>query len=257
MPTVTSHKPGSFCWVDLATTDAVAAKKFYMHLFGWTGDDNPIGNGIIYTILKSGGKDIGALYNMDKQLQGTPAQWKCYVAVSNVDEIAKKVEPLGGKLTSQPFDVFDAGRMAWIFDPTGAKLALWQAKKHAGASVINEPGAMCWNELGTNDGPSATKFYSQLFGWGTKALPVSPPYTVFSNAGTDIGGMYLLAGPMEGIPPHWLPYFQVHDCDATVSKAMSMGGKTIVPPMDIPVGRFAYVQDPHGAVFAVIKLNPR
>ena len=258
MPIVTSHKPGSFCWAELMTSDQPAAKNFYTKLFGWTIDDAPLGDGTFYTMLKLKDQTVGALYQTTKQEAGIPPHWNCYVAVANVDDAAKKAAALGAKIMMPPFDVMDVGRMTVIADPTGAALCLWQAKKHTGAGVINEPGAACWHELGTTNGDSATKFYSQFFGWGIKPLPTTPPYTVFSNAGTDIGGMYLLTGTMAGIPPHWLPYFQVSDCDATVKQALSMGGKTIVPPMDIPgTGRFAYVQDPQGAVFAVIKLNPR
>ena len=62
---------------------------------------------------------------------------------------------------------------------------------------------------------------------------------------------------MKGVPPHWLPYLQVTDCDATTKKAQSLGGGVVIPPTDIPnTGRFAYLKDPQGAVFAVIKLIP-
>ena len=62
----------------------------------------------------------------------------------------------------------------------------------------------------------------------------------------------------EGIPPHWAAYLAVEDCDDTVARAESLGGKVVVPANDIPgVGRFAFVADPQGAVFGVIKLaNP-
>ena len=84
------------------------------------------------------------------------------------------------------------------------------------------------------------------------------PYTIFSNSGVDIGGMYGITPQMKGVPPHWLPYFNVNDCDGVTQKAVSMGGKIVMPPTDIPdTGRFAYLQDPYGAVFAVIKLLPR
>jgi predicted enzyme related to lactoylglutathione lyase len=34
MPEVTGHAPGSFCWIELNTSDS-AAKPFYQGLFGW------------------------------------------------------------------------------------------------------------------------------------------------------------------------------------------------------------------------------
>jgi predicted enzyme related to lactoylglutathione lyase len=256
MPKVSKHPHGAFCWAELVTSDQSSAKTFYAKLFGWTAEDSPMSNDAVYTMLKLNGSNVGALYQRGKDQQNVPPHWNCYVTVDNVDESAKNVGALGGKSVLPPFDVLDVGRMSVLQDPAGAMLSLWQPKKHIGAQIINEPGAMCWQDLGTSDEKLAGKFYSQLFGWGTKLLPVTPPYTVFSNAGTDIGGMYLLDGSMAGIPPHWLPYFQVHDCDAAASKAISMGGKAIVPPTDISVGRFAYLQDAQGAMFAVIKLNP-
>jgi predicted enzyme related to lactoylglutathione lyase len=46
----------------------------------------------------------------------------------------------------------------------------------------------------------------------------------------------------------------VDDVDATPAKAESLGGKTVMPPMDVPgVGRVAVPQDPQGAVLCVIK----
>jgi uncharacterized protein len=256
MSQVTSYTPGSFCWVELMTSDASSAKSFYTQLFNWGVNDIPMGGGAFYHMLQLNGKDVGALYQRNKEQQNIPPHWACYVAVNNVDEAVKKVAALGGKTLMPPYDVFDAGRMTFIQDPTGAALALWQGKKNIGAGVINEPGSMCWSELGTNNEQAASAFYTQMFGWATKPMPITPPYTVFNNRGTDIGGMYKLDGPMAGIPPHWIPYFQVSDCDATVAKANAMGGKTVVPAMDIAVGRFAYLQDPQGAVFAVVKLNP-
>ncbi|HEV8538581.1 MAG TPA: VOC family protein [Bacteroidota bacterium] len=258
MPEVTKYQQGSFCWVELMTTDQAGAKNFYTKLFGWTFEDSPMGDGTFYTMLKLNGKTVGALYQRNKEQQNIPAHWNSYVAVNNADDVAKKAQSIGGKTILPPFDVFDVGRMTVIEDPTGAKLSLWQAKKHTGASVVNEPGAMCWHELGTSNEQAAGKFYTQLFGWGTKSMPLTPPYTVFSNSGSDIGGMYRLTDQMKGMPSHWLPYFNVADCDAAAQKAKSLGGSIHIPPTDIPnTGRFAYVQDPFGAVFAIIKLNPR
>ena len=61
---------------------------------------------------------------------------------------------------------------------------------------------------------------------------------------------------MGPVPPNWLPYFTVEDCDATANKAKATGGKLFMPPTDIPnVGRFSVIQDPQGATFAIIKLT--
>jgi predicted enzyme related to lactoylglutathione lyase len=53
------------------------------------------------------------------------------------------------------------------------------------------------------------------------------------------------------VPPHWLAYVAVADVDLVTGKVPSLGGKVLVPAMEIPkVGRFSVVQDPTGAVFS-------
>jgi predicted enzyme related to lactoylglutathione lyase len=54
------------------------------------------------------------------------------------------------------------------------------------------------------------------------------------------------------VPPNWLVYFAVADCDAAVARVAELGGSVHVPPTDIPPGRFSVLSDPHGAMFAVI-----
>jgi predicted enzyme related to lactoylglutathione lyase len=80
-------------------------------------------------------------------------------------------------------------------------------------------------------------------------------YTSFLNGERPAGGMYTLPPEMANVPPNWMVYFAVEDCDATVARAGSLGAKTISPAMDIPgIGRFSILLDPQGAAFAVIKL---
>ena len=46
----TKYTPGTFSWTDLSTTDQDAAKTFYAALFGWTYEDNPVGDGMVYSM---------------------------------------------------------------------------------------------------------------------------------------------------------------------------------------------------------------
>lgn len=254
-----NYAPGTFCWVELGTTDSQAAKKFYTELFGWNFADSPVGPDMVYTMLKQDGKDVGGLYQMGSEMQGVPPHWLSYVSVANADDAAAKAKELGGTLLKDPFDVSTVGRMAVIQDPTGAVFALWQAGTHNGAGVCNVPNSFCWNELGTRDVSKAGDFYTGLFGWGKNVQQMGPmTYTSFMNGERPAGGMYEPPPEMGEVPPHWLVYFAVADTDAMVAKATELGGKVIAPPMDIPeTGRFAIIQDPQGAAFGIIKLeNP-
>ena len=262
MQEIPEYKPGTFCWVELATTNGQAAKTFYTQLFGWDYVDNPVGPDMIYTMLKLNGKDVGALYQMPSEMraQGIPPNWLNYVSVTSADETAEKVKAAGATLLKDPFDVFTVGRMAVVKDPTGAVFALWQAGTHKGAGIYNVPNSFCWNELGTTDTRKAGEFYSNLFGWTRNVQNFGPmEYTIFNNGDKGAGGMYKITPEMGNIPPHWLTYFAVDDCDAKVKKATELGASVMKPADDIPgVGRFAILQDPQAAVFAIIKLeNPQ
>ena len=262
MQEIPEYKPGTFCWVELGTTNGEAAKTFYTKLFGWDYVDNPVGPGMIYTMLKLNGKDVGALYQMPSEMtaQGIPPNWLNYVSVTSADETAEKATVAGATLLKEPFDVFTVGRMAVVKDPTGAVFALWQAGTHKGAGIYNVPNSFCWNELGTTDTQKAGEFYSKLFSWTRTTQNFGPmEYTIFNNGAKGAGGMYKITPEMGNIPPHWLTYFAVDDCDAKVRKATELGASVMKPADDIPgVGRFAILQDPQAAVFAIIKLeNPQ
>jgi hypothetical protein len=256
---VSKHTPGTFCWVELGATDQSAAKKFYTDLFGWGANDMPMGPDSFYTMLQLRGKDVGALYQLTQEqvAQGIPPHWALYVAVESADETAKAIAGAGGKVMMEPFDVFDVGRMAIAQDPTGATFAIWQPRKHTGVRIKDEPNAFCWGELATRDAAAATAFYGQVFGWKAKVGDAAPmAYTEFSLGAQPFAGMYTLPPAMGHLPPYWMPYFAVGDCDAKADKAKSLGANLIVPPQDIPnVGRFSTIADPQGAVFSIIKLT--
>lgn len=261
MSEVHAYAPGTFSWIDLGTTDPDQAKRFYSELFGWEVNDMPMGDGTFYTMFQVGGRDVSALYGLSREQreQGVSPHWLSYVTVTSVDEAAARAGALGGTVLSGPHDVFDAGRMAVVQDPTGAPFALWQAGTHIGASRIGEPGTLCWNELATRDADAAEAFYTNLFAWSTKKENMGDlgTYTVFADGDRQAGGMYQLNGEMAGMPSHWTVYIAVDDCDARTERARALGADVRVPPMDIPnVGRFALLQDPQGAVFAIIKLIP-
>lgn len=255
MPEVTSFKPGEFCWFELATSDQNAAKQFYSQLFGWHMNDQPMGPDQVYTMLEKNGKSVGALYGMETErtAAGVPPHWNTYISVDNVDEAAKRAKDLGGTLIQEPFDVMDVGRMATVKDPTGAVFSLWQANKHKGADVVDEPNAFCWYELNTRDTEKAKQFYSNLLGWQPSG---SPEYTEWKQGDRSLGGMMAIQPDWGQVPPAWTNYVMVENADDTASKAKSLGGQAIVEPSDIPnMGRFAVLQDPQGAVFAVYQPN--
>lgn len=261
MPLIETHKPGSFCWFELATTDQTAAKNFYSSLFGWSFNDSQIGPGDFYSIFRLNGNDTAAAFTMrpEQQSQGMPPNWLLYVAVENADVAARRASELGGKICAPAFDVFDAGRMAVIADPTGAAFAVWQANRHKGVTIFGENGAACWADLRTHHPAEARHFYHELFGWSfVEGEQDHSGYLHIKNGEQFIGGISPGPGGDTQIPPHWLIYFQVSECDATAAKAKGLGAQFFVEPASMSgVGRFAVLKDPQGAVFALFQPESR
>jgi hypothetical protein len=241
----------------LATTDQKAGVAFYRALFGWDVRETPIGPDEVYSMFLLRDMEVGAACNQqaDERRGGVPPHWNMYITVANADEATKRAGALGARVFAPPFDVMDVGRMAVLQDPTGAVFQLWEAKKHIGAKILNEPGTLCWSELTTRDTSAAETFYTSLFGWTAKHSPPGSgmDYTEFSNQGQPGIGMMGMPPQMPaGVPSFWMPYFMVDDCDASAAKAKELGADLKMPPQDIPgTGRFAVLTDRQGATFAL------
>jgi predicted enzyme related to lactoylglutathione lyase len=123
---MSNEKPthGTFCWNELVTRDVAAAEKFYTELLGWMAVDSGM-PGMKYTLLKVNEKDAGGIMDMPPDVpKEVPSHWMAYVAVDNVDALAKKTEDLGGNILYGPQDVTHVGRFCTIQDPTGGVLSL-------------------------------------------------------------------------------------------------------------------------------------
>lgn len=258
MAQVRSYKHGTFCWSDLGTPDLEGAKVFYSELFNWKIEEVPTGEAGTYCLMKIDDTEVAGIYQKPAE-DPSPAAWLCYVNVSGLEDAVGTAAEAGAAVLQEPIDAMEAGRMAVLQDPSGAVVGLWEARRHIGAGRVNEPGAPCWFELATRDTAAASDFYRALCGWESKSAPMGPTvYTSFMRGEAPAGGMMAMDDSWGELPPHWMVYFQVADCDGTAARVESLGGHLHVPPRDIPgVGRFAVVADPFGAVFSILQMNAR
>jgi uncharacterized protein len=272
--------PGVPCWVDTSQPDPEAAVEFYRGLFGWEFEDvMPPGSEGPYFIGRLHGGEVAAVGSVPEAAPPT-AMWNTYVAVESADETASKVRAAGGGVLMEPFDVVDAGRMAVFTDPEGALLFVWQAKKHIGARVVNEPGSLNFNDLNTRDVEGAKAFYGSVFGW--TALTLDGGYQAWTLPGYGdhlerddpdlrkrmaetgapagfedvVASIAPIPDDQPGTPAHWGVTFAVDDADATAAKATELGGTVIVPPFDAPWVRMTIITDPQGATFTASKFAP-
>ena len=249
---MTAPTPGVPNWVDLATADLDDAKRFYGALFGWDAEVSGDEYGGYTTFQLNGLPTAGAgpLFGA-----GQPTAWSTYFSTDDADRVAERVEAAGGKVLVPPFDVMEQGRMAAFLDQAGAPFSVWEAGTMAGAEVFDIPGSLTWNELTTRDVEGSKAFYGQVFGWvGSDTMMGETPYVRWESDGQLIAGM-LPMGPgwPDDLPPHWMIYFAVSDCDRSAALAHNLGGQVITPPTSFPMGRYAVIEDPQGGAFSILQ----
>jgi len=257
MPERTSYEAGTPSWVEFSSPDLDASVAFYGGLFGWEvpESENAEQTGGYRLAMKGGQPAAGMMPQMQ---EGQPTAWTTYVSVGDASATAAAVTDAGGTVLAEPMEVMDLGTMAVFADPTGAVFGVWQPGSFHGAGVVNEPGAIAWNELNTRDRAGAKEFYGAVFGWDFQDMEEGEGgYSMITLGDRSVGGIFDMAerGVPEGIPAHWQVYFGVGDADATIEAAKAAGGGAMMGPVDIPFGRFAILTDPHGASFAVIALS--
>ncbi len=260
MPRVESYKQGVPSWIDLSTTDHPGAKKFYSDVFGWEYQDNPMGEGMVYSMAQLNGAAVCAMYQQQQGEvdMGLPSHWNVYFTVADIESTAAKVGELGGTVLAGPMDIFEAGRMIVALDPAGAQIQFWQPLQHIGAEVRDEHGALTWAEVMTTDLPSAGEFYSSLLGTtlDTESMPTpdGEPYHMLTIDGIPQCGLMKLTPELlaQNVPPHWEIYFRVDDANVTSEVATANGAELLWGPTEIVmVGTIAVFKDPQGAVFGI------
>ncbi|MFE5333748.1 VOC family protein [Embleya sp. NPDC056575] len=250
----TDYATGAPNWLDLGSPDTDAAARFYTTIFGWdfqsAGED---AGG--YGLFQQDGRSVAGLGPLTEE--GASPAWTVYFKSPDADATARAVTDGGGRVRVEPFDVMEMGRMSPLTDPAGADFAIWQPGTFQGAELVGKPTSAAWVELHGVELTAALAFYGKLFGWRTQQFEMpGMTYNVLSTAegdqqATSFGG--IVPDP-HGQDAHWIVYFEVADPDDVIAKAERNGGTVTMPAADVPdVGRLAWLTDPFGAPFAIIK----
>jgi uncharacterized protein len=245
---------GRFAWYELMTTDIASAKAFYGKVVGWNSQDASTPD-LAYTLFTAGKAPVGGLMDLPVQARkkGAMPRWVGYVAVDDVDAVARRFKRLGGAVYVPPTDT-NIGRISVVADPQTATLALVKGLKPGPRQTagLGEAGHVGWHELLADDWKKAFAFYGELFGWqkAIHEIGSSEKYQLFSAGGQTLGGMFTKR-PMEPFP-FWLYYFNVDDVDAAMERVKTGGGQIFEGPLELPDGGWvARCRDPQGAAFAL------
>ena len=104
-------------------------------------------------------------------------------------------------------------------------------------------------EIGCQDSAKTADFFSSLFGWNMQSM--GPATMINTGAETGIHGHITKLGHE---PHHYTTFYvQVDDVQGYLDKAGNLGGKTVVPPVEIPTGTFAWFADPDGNTIGLWK----
>jgi len=109
------------------------------------------------------------------------------------------------------------------------------------------PNVICHFEIGCRDKEATKQFFGKLFDWTMEEMG---PATMI-RTGAEVGGHIASLGH----EPHnyTVFYVKVDDVKASLEKANALGGKTLVPPVEIPSGVFAWLADPEGNTIGVFQ----
>ncbi len=247
--------PGMFVWRELMTDDVERARRFYGELFGWTWKGEEMAGGHGYWLASQGGRQICGMMRIPAGTPMPPA-WSSYVLVDDVDAAAKRCAAAGGRVLRPPGDIPDVGRFAVLADPWGAVLQPFRATGGESEPPPSPPGVgtFCWETLVTPDPAAAIAFYGKVIGFGTGRTP--------NGEGTVLTAGEAMVADVQparpGGPSYWATYVAVEGAEKSRDRAAGLGGKVLVPRVDVPkVGIVSVVADPSGAALGLFQAEAR
>jgi hypothetical protein len=255
-PASQEHHVGKVIFVELATPDLAATKKFYAGLFDWTFQDYK-DVGIDYAVAFLDGHPVAGLVHRDKSVaEHRHPRWLSFISVRDADKAKEIALQLGAKVLFEPRNIPDLGREAAFEDPQGAIFAVLASSSGDPPDILVSPGEWIWSSLITIDPDIDAAFYQKLF-----------DYEVFAMADDDVGQHLLLASDNyarssvntmpAGKPkshPQWINYIHVEDAVKMTARVVELGGRVLVEPrLDRHGGKVAIVADPLGAPFGLLE----
>ncbi len=255
----TDYMSGVPCCIETLQPDLLGAQRFYGDLFGWTFDEPMSGPpGSPRSAARLGELVVS---NFERAPASLPtAVWLTYIAVDALDVALRYATEAGASLLAEPALAGDGEHTAIIADPEGVALGLRQVGGHAGAELVNEPGAWTMSALHTGDPKRAAAFYHSLLGWELEestTMPLSlwrrPGYVGADTSPQLPRDLVAVMGPTDVtvVPPHWATNIRVTDVDDVLQRARLLGATMIAPPVDAWGLRSAAMLDPQGAALAI------
>ncbi|MCB9749633.1 MAG: VOC family protein [Myxococcales bacterium] len=242
---------GVLTWVDLATFDVAAARRFYARVFGWTYSLDHAG----YVQCAARGCPSAALYTMPAFFEriNMPSFWMSYVAVAELDWVVETARTLGGRVELEERGAF--GKIALIRDPSGAGFTCHEGQWMQSPRDPTRHGRWAWSELLVSELAAVRSFYAELFGWRVTALG-GERHAILDGRGETIATIQVASTDVKGGADFWAVYFAVDDRAAAARAVEDAGGQLLGEHVNAE-GVHLLARDDQGAAFFLSETTTR
>ena len=220
---------------EIAGPDGPALHQFYRDLFGWKIEElGPEMNN--YALVEANEGGIGG--GLFPTTEGMPSNYVTfYVQVDDLQAALDKLGNMGGNAIMQPTEIAPGmGSIAMFIDPGGNTIGLYSLPGEWDGQTPpkgNAPPVVHF-EVGSADAAALSEFYSGMFNWQIQHLPDANYRLVQQESGGIGGGIFQHT---EDMPPNNPSVaVMVDDLQEYFDKAVSLGGKTLMPPAELPGG---------------------
>ncbi|CAM3188386.1 VOC family protein [Tsukamurella hominis] len=261
------HAPlGAPVWIDLMTSDVEAAVEFYGAVFGWEAEPANEDFGGYRNFRVNGNRVAGVMSPPDGG--GGPGDvWSTYLRVEDAKASLRAATDAGASLVVPVVPVEDLGRFAFVIDPVGAAIGIWEPGEHEGFVERGVPGTPYWFDCMSRSYDATKRFYRDVFGWTLEEIgsggsegsfgPDRYSQVFAGRAGEQeaVAGI-MDAAPLfdsgvfgEGMPSFWQVYLTVEDTAAAEQRIVAAGGEILRAAEVTPWATMGSAKDPGGAVF--------
>ena len=239
-------------WFEVNGPEPDQTAKFYSEVFGWHTETVP-GNYILIDTHSGAGMNGG----IGQTREGQPPHSVFYVENPDIQKLLDQAEKLGAKTVVPVTEIPDMVTFAQFSDPFGNLVGLVKGDGQVKVSEGSNP-PVDWAELSCADPKKAWDFYRKLFSWKIEG-GAAPEGGGMLHGSIDTGG----AGARGGIgsspdgQPHVTIYASVDDLQKYLERAESLGGKTVMQPMQVDEHtHIAVFVDPQGTTFGMYRYQP-
>jgi hypothetical protein len=245
--------PGSPCWLEIATGDFAATKRFYGSVFGWKFEERNDAAGGDYTVALLDGEPVAGL----RHHVGPIRDWTLYLATRDLDTTARDVRRFGGKVIENRHVIPGVGAKMLVDDPSGATVGICQPDQDW-QFTVGLPGSLVWAEFVTRRAAVADRFFGALFGYEQRQVGDGKQvdHMVWYVDGESVLARVRMAEHTPGdVPPRWIAHFGVDPdigFDQTLRDVRSHGARLRFKPYTSSIGKVAVLSDSKGTRFAII-----